>query len=192
MVLRLKAWESKSLPSLEVGLFLYRNTLLLDVVFMLDQEAISLFKAFEKGDLNQVRSILAGKSQSDIEALVMQKNKLNWTPLFYAMGCEFIADHRTKGRYTVNIDIINLLIGIPGLTGTKEFLLTYTDQYHDLDTRAKYDSTTGLISVYGLFSEVLRSCVREISYGIDTIGQIINYIERDTDRPVMRGFYPTF
>lgn len=192
MVLRLKVWESKSLPSLEVGLFLYRNTLLLDVVFMLNQESISLFEAVKKENLDQVRSILAGKSQSDIEALVMQKNKVNWTPLFYAMGCEFIADHRTQGRYKVNIDIINLLIGIPGLTGTKEFLLTYPDQYHDSDTRAKYDSTTGLISIYGLFSDVLRPCVREISYDIDPTGQITNYIERDTDRPVIGGFYPTF
>ena len=192
MVLRLKVWESKSLPSLEVGLFLYRNTLLLDVVFMLNQEPISLFEAVKKEDLDQVRSILAGKSQSDIEALVMQKNKVNWTPLFYAMGCEMIADHNTEGRYKVNIDIINLLIGIPGLTGTKEFLLTYRDIYHDSDIRARYDSTTGLISIYGLFSGVLRPCVREISYDIDPTGQIINYIERDTDRPVIGGFYPTF
>ena len=192
MVLRLKVWESKSLPSLEVGLFLYRNTLLLDVVFMLNQEPISLFEAVKKEDLDQVRSILAGKSQSDIEALVMQKNKVNWTPLFYAMGCEMIADHNTEGRYKVNIDIINLLIGIPGLTGTKEFLLTYPDQHHHSNTRAKYDSTTGLISIYGIFSDVLRPCIREISYDIDPTGQIINYIERDTDRPVIGGFYPTF
>ena len=159
---------------------------------MLNQEPISLFEAVKKEDLDQVRSILAGKSQSDIEALVMQKNKVNWTPLFYAMGCEMIADHNTEGRYKVNIDIINLLIGIPGLTGTKEFLLTYRDIYHDSDTRARYDSTTGLISIYGLFSGVLRPCVREISYDIDPTGQIINYIERDTDRPVIGGFYPTF
>lgn len=160
---------------------------------MLDQEALSLFEAVKKENLDKVRSILANKSHSDRETLVMQKNEVAWTPLFYAMGCEQISDYgKTKATQTVNIDIINLLIGISGIIGTKEFLLESSARYGS-NTKASYNSATGLISVYGLFSDTGRDFVADISYDIDPTGQIINYIEKPTDKATFKcGFLPTF
>lgn len=148
------------------------------------------FEAVQKNDMTTVYDIW---SNSDDSLKFMLVNNLydGHTALYYAVNFIGVYD----GAKAVNIDMLRLLMGIPKVTG-KEFILFDGTQVgieenngkRLFDIKAKYDSTSGLINVYGPTmgndSRGFRTCF-QISYNIDTTGQIVDFCKKESEGLVL-------
>lgn len=147
-------------------------------------------EAVQKNDMTAVYDIWSNSDESSKNILINQLYN-GQTALYYAV--DFIGVY--DGAKSVNIEMLRLLMNIPKVTD-KEFILfdgsnvgiEENNGKRLFDIKAKYDSTSGLINVYGPTmgndSRGCRTCF-QISYNIDPTGQIVNFCKKESEGLVL-------
>lgn len=147
------------------------------------------FEAVQRNDLTAVYDIWSNSDDSLKNMLINQLYN-GHTALYYAV--DFIG---AREGISVNIDMLNLLMGIPK-TNDKEFILfdgsnvgiEENNGKRLFDIKAKYDSSSGLINVYGPTmdddSRGCRTCF-QISYSIDSRGHIVDFCKKPSEGIVL-------
>ena len=147
------------------------------------------FEAVQKNDMTTVYDIWSNSGDSLKHMLINQLYN-GQTALYYAV--DFIG--ACEGS-SVNIDMLNLLMDIPKTTD-KEFILfdgsnvgiEENNGKRLFDIKAKYNSTSGLINVYGPTmgndSQGCWTCF-QINYNIDSKGNIVDFCKKPSEGIVL-------